>query len=142
MKLMMFILLLMMTINLYAANIQVKCEPSIVELVGKLELQTFPGPPNYESIKNGDDTERHFYLSLNRPVDVLKMPVDQYDEITKNVKILQLVVTNDDQYPKLRKLGAGAKVKINGTLFKRFTGHHHSRVLLQIKNIIFRGNIL
>ena len=137
MKAMISILLLMMNINLYASNIRAKCEPAIVELEGKLVLQTFPGPPNYESIKNGDDIERHFYLLLNGPIDVLKMPDDKYDEITKNVKILQLVVTSDDQYPKLRKLGVGTKIKINGTLFKRFTGHHHSRVLLQIKNIIF-----
>ena len=137
MKAMISILLLMMNINLYASNIRAKCEPAIVELEGKLVLQTFPGPPNYESIKNGDDIERHLYLLLNGPIDVLKMPDDKYDEITKNVKILQLVVTSDDQYPKLRKLGVGTKIKINGTLFKRFTGHHHSRVLLQIKNIIF-----
>lgn len=137
MKIMMFILLIMLNVNLYASNLRVKCEPQIVELEGKLVLQTFPGPPNYESIKNGDDIERHFYLSLDGPIDVLKMADNKYDEITKDVKILQLVVTSDDQYPKLRKLGVGAKVKIKGTLFKRFTGHHHSRVLLQIKNIIF-----
>lgn len=141
MKTTMFLLSLVLNINLFASNFRVKCEPQIVELKGKLVLQTFPGPPNYESIKNGDDIERHFYLSLEAPIDVLKMPDDKYDEITKDVKIVQLVVTSDDQYPKLRKLGVGTKVKIKGTLFKRFTGHHHSRVLLQIKNIISSNEI-
>jgi hypothetical protein len=41
------------------------------ELTGRLELQTFPGPPSYESIKDGDDIERGFYLKLDAPVDVV-----------------------------------------------------------------------
>jgi hypothetical protein len=135
MKVMIFFLLLIFNVKLYASTLHLKCEPHIVVLEGKLDLQTFPGPPNYESIQNGDEIERHFYLSLKMPVNVLKMRDDKYDEVTKNVKILQLVVANENQYSILRKLGVGAKVKISGTLFKRFTGHHHSRVLLQIKNL-------
>jgi len=53
-------------------------------------------------------------------------------EPEKNVKVIQLSIAADDNslWDKFRKLGKGAHVKIQGTLFHRFTDHHHSRVLL------------
>jgi Repeat of Unknown Function (DUF347)/Domain of unknown function (DUF4431) len=115
-------------------------EPEIVELVGTLELQTFPGPPNYESIQKGDDIERHFYLKLNKPVDVLsksKNSTMNHSETEKNVKIMQLVIDggNSALWNRFRKVGKGGQVKILGTLFHRFTGHHHSRVLINVKEM-------
>jgi hypothetical protein len=128
-------LLLLVSFNVFAKNTQVKREPEIVKLSGKLELQTFPGRPNYESIKNGDEVERHFYLSLDSPIDVLKDPNDRDDEPVYNVKILQLVISNDNDWKLLRKIGVNGKTTIQGTLFKRFTGHHHSRVLFEVQKI-------
>jgi hypothetical protein len=112
---------------------------SPVELVGTLDLQTFPGPPGYESIQNGDDVERHFYLKLDLALAVLPDPKikdiqDAAEE--KNVKIIQLSIGEDEKlWAKFRKAGIGAHVAITGNLFHRFTGHHHSRVLMTVQNI-------
>lgn len=73
----------LISISSFAQNTTVHYEPEIVELVGQLDLQTFPGIPNYESIKNGDETERHFYLKLKRPVDVIALPKDDQSFIKK-----------------------------------------------------------
>jgi hypothetical protein len=127
------------SLNIYAANKQVNYEPSVVEMTGRLKLETFPGPPNYESIKSGDEIETHYYLALDQKIDVVKSVNEKdastNDETVSNVNILQLVIVNDSDWPKLKKIGIGARVKIKGTLFKRHTGHHHSRVLFEVQKI-------
>ena len=114
--------------------------PTGVELTGTLELQTFPGPPNFHSIKEDDEIERHFYLRLHHPINVLpkgKHPGVENVQEEKNVNILELAINGEDEilWNQFRKLGKGTHVKIKGTLFHRFTGHHHSRVLLEVKSI-------
>lgn len=125
--------------NASSGNKQVYYEPEKVELTGHLDLQTFAGPPNYESIKSGDQKERHFYLSLPNPVDVIFTDKDKASAFNGanfyDVKIFQLVVTKDEHWAILRKSGEGGHVKIKGSLFQRHTGHHHSRVLLFIESI-------
>ena len=111
-------------------------KPAKIELEGILSLQTFPGPPSFDSIKGGDDIERHFYLKLDVPVDVapssLHPTIDNPDE-ELNVKVMQLSIPEDDAlWTRFRKMGDGGHVKIRGSLFHRFTGHHHSRVLLMV----------
>jgi hypothetical protein len=66
-------------------------------------MQTFPGPPNFDSIKGGDDIERHFYLKLDVPVDVLPTgphpTVDNPDE--------ELKCKSDGNYPSLKTMHSG-----------------------------------
>lgn len=127
-------------VPLFAGNVVVTYEPAVVELTGKLDLQTFPGPPNYESIRNGDEIERHFYLRLDAPVDVLprgEHPTIDNPEPERNVRVMQLVVgySENELFKHLRKIGEGGRVRILGTLFHRFTGHHHSRILLKVQKL-------
>jgi hypothetical protein len=133
------LILFIISISTFAQNKTIHYEPEIVELIGHLDLQTFPGIPNYESIGKGDEAERHFYLKLQKAVDVMALSKDEQSltrsENFYNVKILQLVVHDDKDMELLRKIGKGGLVKIRGTLFHRHTGHHHSRVLLEIKSI-------
>ena len=114
--------------------------PAIVELTGTLELQTFPGPPNYESIQHGDEIETHFYLRLKNPIEV--KPTGKHQDVDNpepetNVKILQMTIGTQDSgvWSKIQNLGKEAKVTVRGKLFHRFTGHHHARVLIGIDSI-------
>ncbi len=123
-----------------AAHKALTYEPAVVELTGILDLQTFPGPPGYESIGMGDVVERHFYLKLNTAIDVLPRgnhPTVGNPEKERNVKIVQLAINGEDDglWGRFRKLGEGGHVKIRGTLFHQFTGHHHSRVLLSVQQM-------
>ena len=117
-----------------AKNQLVYFEPKYVEINGVIRTLQFPGPPNYESIKNGDADETGPYLLLNNPIDVTLIPKFQNDNDIpeKNVKLLQLVVQNNNDWGKIKE---GNYVHIVGTLFHAFTGHHHTRVLLMIKKI-------
>ncbi len=116
-------------------------EPAVVELTGTIEQQTFPGPPNYESIANGDEIEKGWYLRLSVPVDVEKKKNDNSStnsETERNVKIMQL--TWDDENHNLDKAIKNStmrksKVRLKGDLFHRLTGHHHSRVLMSVDHL-------
>lgn len=130
-----FLLIVFIPIISVAKNRVVYYEPKFVELTGTIKRLTFPGPPNYESIRRGDANETGPYLILKKSIDVVlyhHITIGN-DEPEKNVKILQLVVHNDADWIKIKE---GAQVKIKGTLFKALFGHHHSRVLLEIKSIM------
>jgi len=42
-------------------------EPDAVSLTGKIIRKTFPGRPNYESIKAGDEPETYWILISDKP---------------------------------------------------------------------------
>jgi hypothetical protein len=133
-------LLCMGSFSSFAANPVLTYEPATVDLSGTLDLQTFPGPPSYESTKDGDDIERHFYLKLDAAVDVSPKgdhPGVSNPEEERNVRVMQLSIAegNDALWARFRETGKGARVQIRGSLFHRFTGHHHSRVLLGVQDM-------
>lgn len=117
------------------ANRAVYFEPKTVALEGTVVTLKFPGPPNYESIKNGDKDETGPYLILDNPIDIKLSPNIQIgnDEPTKNVKLIQLIVLNDSDWDKMKE---GNQVYITGALSSALTGHHHARILLDINKII------
>lgn len=114
-------------------------QPEKVTLSGKLFLKTFPGPPNYESIKRGDSPERGWYLKLDKKIDVIvnekkRVPENSDDESEKAVDVIQLALPYEgyEEYKRKKNFKVGARIKLSGTLFRRFTGHHHARVLLSV----------
>ena len=118
--------------------------PSHFELTGSLELQTFPGPPSYESVKDGDEAERGFYLRLDSPVDVVPKGAHsgvENAQTERKVRVMQLAIDEEDDglWKRLRKIGKGRRVKIEGTLFHQCTGQHHSRVLLSVNKMELLG---
>jgi hypothetical protein len=117
-------------------------QPEKATLTGKLFLKTFPGPPNYESVRNGDYPERGWYLKLDKKIDVIinekkRVPENIGDENEKAVDVIQLALPYGEKYEEYKKkknFKVGARVKLSGTLFRRFTGHHHARVLLSVED--------
>lgn len=117
-----------------AKNQMVYFEPKISELSGTIAILTLPGAPNYLSIKNGDEAEKGAYLVLDKPMDVKLVPKVQMgnDEPENNIVVIQLVLKNDEDWKKMEN---GSHVHISGALFHAVWAHHHTRVLLNVKNI-------
>jgi hypothetical protein len=114
-------------------------QPVKVTLTGKLFLKTFPGPPNYESVKHGDLPEKGWYLKLDKKIDVIinekkRVPENINDENERAVDVIQLVLPYEGyhEYQKKKNFKVGSKITLSGTLYRRFTGHHHARVLLRL----------
>jgi hypothetical protein len=67
-KIILILLILLVPSLLFAEC--VNYEPDLVSLNGKIIRKTFPGPPNYENIKTGDQPETYWILILTTPLCV------------------------------------------------------------------------
>ena len=121
-----FVLLLLLTMPPALDQQCLSYEPDQVELKGTIRRQTFPGPPNFESVAKGDRPERYWVLHLAQPICVAAN--SEWEKET-GVSDIQLVITKYD------KTLVGRKVVATGTLFHWQTGHHHTKVLLKVSNI-------
>jgi len=112
-------------------------QPENVVLEGTLDKQTFAEQPGYESIANGDHEARYWFLKLQTPIDVFPLdPKDpNADDPEKKVRILEMAVLHESDWPTLTKMKKGTHLKLYGSLFHRLTGHHHSRVLIEVNRI-------
>ncbi|MGK5082784.1 DUF4431 domain-containing protein [Bdellovibrionota bacterium FG-1] len=117
----------------HATSSKFHYEPEKVTLTGTIEKQTFPGRPGYESIKNGDEIERGWYLRLADPIDVeeTKNDTDPNSSTERNVRILQLT-WESGRVEDLIRPATGKSVKLFGHLFHALSGHHHARVLFWV----------
>jgi hypothetical protein len=127
--------ILMPCLLILAANVVqaeqacLKYGPEVVTLRGKVKRVVFPGRPNYESIKDGDEPERYWVLFLPTAVCVRGDEKDDPNaETEKGVKEMQLMLESYDTYRHL----LGKTVSVSGTLMRAITGHHHTAVLLQV----------
>ncbi len=109
--------------------------PSVVTLKGTLARKTFPGPPNYESIRKGDRPETYWLVELAKPICVNE---DQEDKelgpAYKDIRAIQLVV--EPEVYKTHVELIGKYVLVTGTLFGAISGHHHTPVLLSVKTLV------
>jgi hypothetical protein len=105
-------------------------ENGAATLTGRLEIQAFPGPPNYESVAHGDELETGLFIRLDQPITILS------SEGRIQARILHLAGTltkKDFQHGRKR-----AEARVSGSLFLRFNGHHRSRVLIEATSIEVR----
>jgi len=123
-------------VQVWAKNPISHYEPTVVELLGIIEQQTFAGRPGYESIKNGDEIEHSWFLRLDKPIDVevSKNNRDGNAEVERNVKVIQLASYSKKIKSSLSK-SVFKKVVLKGHFFHAFSAHHHARVLMLIESI-------
>lgn len=107
-------------------------EPDRVTLVGKVVSRTFYGPPNYGEDPATDSKEDQYILILDTPIDVIGS-IDPIDKTERGVKKLTLVVFDFKTNPVESLLGK--RVEVHGRLFHAHTGHHRTRVLIEVESI-------
>lgn len=118
----------------FACGQCLKYSNEVVTLTGTLSSHVFPGPPNYESIKRGDSKERAIILTLPSPMCTSVGDDPLIDEPEKNVRDLQLVITKPADW-KIVERRLKKRVTVTGTLFHAHTGHHRTKVLIDVTNI-------
>jgi hypothetical protein len=129
-------------IFLSAAGAATPCyavEPKIVTVTGTLVEKAYPGPPNFESVKNGDREEKFFLLRFKPPICTIGYTPDEmgktgyYDESHSSIAEMQLVFLDDAGYlyDKLRP-SLGKQIQCTGTLFDTQTVNHRTPVLVQV----------
>jgi hypothetical protein len=105
-----------------------------VTLTGTLTSHVFPGPPNYESIKHGDRKETAIILTLAKPVCASGDDPNGFDVSYSALRDMQLVIRNDADW-KIVHRQMGKHVTVTGTLFGASTGHHRTKVLIDVSHI-------
>ena len=106
-----------------------------VSLTGTLSSRVFAGPPNYESIKRGDRKETAIILSLASPVCTTSGAVsNSFDIAETNIREVQLVISKPEHWKQLKRL-RGKPVSITGTLFHDHTGHHRTKILIDVAEL-------
>lgn len=110
-------------------------EPEQVVIEGKLVRKTFPGLPNFESIKDGDAAETGFYLVLPHPLCTSDPGHTDPNGPVEGARLVQLVLMDQGIYDQLRPM-LGKSVKLRGGLFSAITGHHHAPLLLTFKEVV------
>jgi len=119
-----------------SSSLKEKClnyEPKKVQLEGELYKKSFPGPPNYEDIKSGDEEEIYWLIKTTKPFCVNKSSYVEGDEL-HGLSEVQLVVDGLDFYNSKRHL-LGKIVVLSGTLFPQITGHHKTEVLITVETL-------
>src|SRR5437763_459337 len=92
-------------------------ERSVTTLNGVIDRKTFAGPPNYESIKDGDEPETYWILHVNKPICVQGNGGANDDPDAQpedNVSRLQMNL-DEEQYAQYKDL-VGKQVSITGKL--------------------------
>ena len=105
-----------------------------VSLTGTLGSQVFPGSPNYESIKRGDRKETAIILTLVTRACTTGNDPQGFDVAETGIREMQLVVTKEAHWKSVRRL-MGKRAIVRGTLFHAHTGHHRTKVLVDVANI-------
>jgi len=104
-----------------------------VTLEGTLIRRPYPGPPNYESVPDGDQRDTALILSIPRPICVA--PDSASDEgdrqLESGVRELQLAIGTDSVWAQLRA-AHGSRLRVTGELFHAISGHHRTRVVLWV----------
>lgn len=105
-------------------------EYEIVSLTGTLVRQTYPGPPDYESVTRGDEPQIIWVLLLDRRLCVVDSNPGYPREY--NEREVQLVL-GADQYVQYRNL-LGKKVIATGKLLHG-GGRYQKRLVLTVSEI-------
>lgn len=107
-----------------------------VTFTGTVSRETFPGPPNYESIDDGDTPETYWILTINAPQCVTAESTESGTlyEVAKSTTRFQLTFEDASIYKSQKNLVENGAV-VEGQLFAGHSGHHHTKALISVKSI-------
>ena len=103
-------------------------------LKGKPVRRIFAGPPNYKSISKGDRKEAVWMLVLVQTLCVRPLSTDIETEEVNDIREIQLVFPNELQHYQMQHLSNNLVIA-TGSLFFGQSGHHHTKVLLDVTDI-------
>jgi hypothetical protein len=98
---------------------------------GKLTVQLFAGPPNYQSIANGDAEEDAFILEL--PTRACASDGEFIDASTSFDRVQ--ISAEDASILNVLRSAVRRNVTVRGEAFGAHTGHHHAPLVLFVQEI-------
>ena len=100
----------------------------VLRLSGKLSRPIFPGAPEFEDVRNGDEPEPAYILALDEP---LCTTGDEFLAASETVTSVHLTPTQDEGWFDEMNGYLGKQVMVTGTdPYGSHTGHHHAPLLM------------
>ena len=106
-------------------------------LQGIVVVRTYAGPPNYRNTNRGDTPERTRVLNLSETLCVSAHPSNSDNPANLRTKAVQLVFVDSNERIADMPL-TNFKAAVTGKLFSAQSGHHHTRVLLEVNELIIK----
>jgi hypothetical protein len=106
-----------------------------VELTGTISREAFPGPPNYESIYEGDEPRTYWILSTDKKYYGEAKSVESGEPYRMDGSLdrFHLLMTRE-QYEEYRSL-LTKKVRVKGMAVTGHTVHHKTKLLISVSNM-------
>jgi hypothetical protein len=108
---------------------------SRIAVEGRLTRQLFPGPPNYESVEEGDSEESVFILVLRHPICIDDN--GEFADPSEQVTTVH-VSSRDPSNMALLTASVGREVAVSGEGFPAYTGRHHAPLVILADSIAVR----
>ena len=118
--------------------IDLATDPNVIAQ-GRLTLRHYPGPPNYQSIKNDDADETAFILELPAPVCVSDGDQGFADPSRQFLDLH--IYTDDTEVAVQLQASVGKLVTVYGNGFAAENGHHHAPLVIRARSVQLRGQV-
>ena len=106
----------------------------LVTLYGKVKEEVFAGPPNFESINNGDRPQFYWILYVHEPIAIVGRCLETNKVSDRgNTCCFQLCLSQklyDNRNYILNKF-----IKVEGQVFLGHTGHHKTKALIDVTKL-------
>jgi hypothetical protein len=115
----------------YSKKINLKENENSKEVIlkGKITTKEFYGPPNYGENPDTDIKESFYFLILHKPILI------EINDTINNISEFQMIFVNRNQ----KIINTQEEYILKGNLFLAETGHHHSKVLILVKEFKMVG---
>jgi hypothetical protein len=116
-------------------------EPAKVTIQGSMSLKPAYGPPGYGEDPERDAHEDYLAITLDAPACMKANSEPDTENVAESqIKAVQLVFRSGDEF-KQAKQWIGKQVSVTGGLFHEFTGHHHTTVLMNVRELGQAANL-
>jgi hypothetical protein len=110
-------------------------EPAIVTIEGRVSLMPAYGPPGFGEDPDHDAREDYLALAFNPPACIKASLNPSTDNIAEaGIEAMQLTFHNSEAFQQAKQW-IGKTIAVTGSLYHGFTGHHHTAVLLKVREV-------
>lgn len=118
---------------------QLHYSTEVATLTGRLVYKTFYGPPNYGETPKSDSRETQPILILDSKVLVTAKGNnegdDRPDELVREITLVAEPSNDVTERVLAGKRFSRKRVVVEGSLFHAETGHHHTKVLMEVYTV-------
>ena len=100
-----------------------------------LYKKSFPGPPNYTDIKQGDKEEIVWLIKTPRGFCVNDNGDDWAGKLVNQTDVQLVILPKLIDWYETKKSILGQRAIVTGTLFPQMSGHHRTEVLITVESL-------